>query len=73
MENCQAISWLIECQFPIRFSKPEIEISLNNSFNQTVNALSITISAEEAREFEAQAAPSRLAQANGLSRPPASG
>ena len=60
MENWQAIGWLIERQFPTRFSKPEVQISLSNSFNHTVNALSITISPEEAREIEARAAPERV-------------
>jgi len=49
----------IERLYPTRFSKPEVQISLSNSFNQTVNALSITISPEEAKEIEAQAAPGR--------------
>jgi hypothetical protein len=49
----------LERLYPTRFSKPEVQISLSNSFHQTVNALSITISAEEAHEIEAQAAPSR--------------
>jgi hypothetical protein len=40
-----------ERQFPTRFSKPEIQISRNNSFNQTVSALSITISPEEAKRM----------------------
>ena len=43
----------------MRFSKPEVQISLSNSFNQTVNALSITISSEEAKQIEAEAAPVR--------------
>jgi len=60
VENWQAIGWLIERQFPTRFSKPEVQISLSNSFNHTVNALSITISPEEAREIEARAAPERV-------------
>src|SRR6516164_268008 len=55
----QGTAWLLERLYPTRFSKPEIQISLNNSFNQTVNALSITISPEEAKEIEAQAAPGR--------------
>jgi hypothetical protein len=38
---------------------PEVQISLSNSFNQTVNALSITITPEEAKQIEAQAAPCR--------------
>jgi hypothetical protein len=59
VDNWQSISWLIERQFPTRFSKPEIQISLSNSFNQTVNALSISISPEEAKEIESKAAPVR--------------
>jgi hypothetical protein len=59
VDNWPALGWLIERQYLTRFSKPEIQISLNNSFNQTVNAHSITISAEEYREIEAQAAPKR--------------
>jgi hypothetical protein len=59
VDNWQAISWLVERQFPTRFSKSEIQISLNNSFNQTFNALSITVSPEEIREIEAHAEPIR--------------
>ena len=59
VENWQAISWLIERQFPTRFSKPEIQISLTISFNQTVNALSITITAGEAKQIEQVAEPVR--------------
>jgi hypothetical protein len=59
VDNWQALSWLVERQFPTRFSKPEIQISLSNSFNQTVNALSITIAPEEAQAIEAVAAPVR--------------
>jgi hypothetical protein len=36
---------------PLCGRKPEIQISLNNSFNQTVNALSITISPEGAKRI----------------------
>jgi hypothetical protein len=42
---------MTERQFPALFSKPDIQISLNNSFNQTVNAPSITISPEEAKRL----------------------
>jgi hypothetical protein len=45
--------------YPTRFSKSEVQISLNNSFNQTVNALSITIAPQEIREIEAVAEPIR--------------
>ena len=40
-------------------TQPEVQISLSNSFNQTVNALSITITPEQAREIDAQALPCR--------------
>jgi hypothetical protein len=59
VDNWQSISWLVERQYYSRFAKPEVQISLNNSFNQTVDALSVSISAEELREIEAEAAPSR--------------
>jgi hypothetical protein len=58
-DGWQGTAWLLERLYPTRFSKPEIQISLSNSFNQTVNALSITISPEEAKEIEAKAAPER--------------
>ena len=51
--------WTSERQFPTRFSKPEIQISLSNSFNQTVNALSIAFAPEEVRAIEVQAEPVR--------------
>jgi len=59
VENWQAISWLVERQFPTRFSRPEIQISLSNTFNQTTNALTIVISKEEYEQIEAQAEESR--------------
>jgi hypothetical protein len=52
-------AWLTERLMPQRYSKPEVQIAINNSFNQTVNALSITIAPEEIREIEAQAEPVR--------------
>jgi hypothetical protein len=55
----QGTAWLLERLYPTRFSKPEVQISLSNSFNQTVNALLITISSPEVREIEAQAEPVR--------------
>ena len=51
VDNWQSISWLVERQYYSRFAKPEVQISLSNSLNQTVNALSITISPEEIREI----------------------
>jgi hypothetical protein len=59
VEGWQGTSWCLDRQYPTRFSKPEIQISLNNSFNQTVNALSITIAPQEIREIEAVAEPVR--------------
>jgi hypothetical protein len=59
VENWQALGWLCERQYYSRWSKPEVQISLSNSFNQTVNTLSISISADEAKQIEAQAAPIR--------------
>jgi hypothetical protein len=44
---------------PQRFSQPEVQISLQNSFNQTVNTLSITIAPEEIWDIEAVAEPVR--------------
>jgi hypothetical protein len=58
-DGWQGTAWLLERLYPTRFSRPEIQISLNNSFNQTVNALSITIAPEEIREIEAVAEPVR--------------
>jgi len=60
VENRQAISWLIERQYPVRFSKPEMQMSLANSFNHTVKALSITITREEVREIEAVTEPCEI-------------
>jgi hypothetical protein len=58
-DGWQGTAWLLERLYPTRFSKPEIQSSLSNSFNQTVNALSIAITPEEVREIEAQADPVR--------------
>jgi hypothetical protein len=50
-DEWQGTAWRLERLYPTRFSKPEIQISLSNSFK---NALSITISAEEVKQIEAQ-------------------
>jgi hypothetical protein len=60
VDNWPALGWLLERQYPTRWSKPELQISLNNSFNQTVNALSITISREEAKQIEEVAGATRV-------------
>jgi hypothetical protein len=50
-EGWQGCGWLLERLYPTRFSKPEVQISLSNSY-QTVNALTITIAPEEAARIE---------------------
>jgi hypothetical protein len=57
VDNWQSISWLVERQYYSRFAKPEVQIAINNSFNQTVNALLVTIA--EIRDIEAVAEPIR--------------
>ena len=52
-------AWLLERFYPSRFAKPEVQISLQNTYNQTVNALSISISADEVKQIEAVAEPVR--------------
>ena len=52
-------AWSLERFYPSRFAKPEVQISLQNDFNQTVNALTITITPQEVREIEAVAEPVR--------------
>ena len=44
-DGWQGAAWVTERLMPQRYSKPEVQISLSNSFNQSVSALSITISA----------------------------
>ena len=58
-DGWQGTAWLLERLYPSRFSRPEVQISLQNNFNQTVNALSITIAPQEIREIEAVAEPVR--------------
>jgi hypothetical protein len=67
-DGWQGTAWLLERLYPTRFSRPEIQISLNNSFNQTVNALSITITRQEIREIEAVAEPVRASVRQMLDR-----
>jgi hypothetical protein len=60
VEGWAGTAWCLERLYSGgRFAKPEVQISLQNNFNQTVNALSITISPEEYRAIEAEAAPAR--------------
>ena len=51
-DGWQGTAWLLERLYPTRFSRPEIQISLSNSFNQSVNALSITIAPQETAKRE---------------------
>ena len=53
----QGAAWFLERKYPTQFAKPEIQLSLNNSFTQ--NNLSITISGDEAKAIEADANPVR--------------
>jgi hypothetical protein len=59
VDNWQAVSWLCERQHPARFARPEIQLNLIQQNNTTMNALSITISAEELRQIEDAASPER--------------
>ena len=43
-DRWQGTAWLLELLYPSRFSRPEVQISLQNTFNQTNNALTIVIS-----------------------------
>ena len=58
-DGWQGTAWLVERLFPLRFSRPEVQISLQNTFNQTTNALTIVISKEEYEQIETQAEESR--------------
>jgi hypothetical protein len=58
-DGWQGTAWLLERLYPSRFSRPEVQISLQNSFNQTTSALTIVISKEEYQQINAQAEESR--------------
>jgi hypothetical protein len=58
-DGWQGTAWLLERLYPSRFSRPEVQISLRNTFNQTTNALTIVISKEEYQQINAQAEESR--------------
>jgi len=60
VDGWQGTAWLVERLYPHRFSRPELQISLQNTFNQTTNALSIVISKEEAQQIEEEAEKSRV-------------
>ena len=52
--NFAAAAWILERRFPELFSRPEVQLSVSNTANH--NALSITISLEEAKQIEERAA-----------------
>jgi hypothetical protein len=58
-DGWQGTAWLLERLYPSRFSRPEVQISLQNTSNQTTNALTIVISKEEYQQINAQAEESR--------------
>jgi hypothetical protein len=49
----------MERLLPSRYAKPEVQISLNNTWSEADNSRVITISLEEARQIEERAAPIR--------------
>jgi hypothetical protein len=55
----QGTAWIVERLMPNRYSRPEVQISLNSSLSPTHNGLTLTISLEEAQEIEARSAPIR--------------
>jgi hypothetical protein len=55
--NFSACAWILERRFPELFSRPEVQLNLQTNIVQ--NNLTITISPQEAREIEAEAAPVR--------------
>jgi hypothetical protein len=57
----QGCAWLIERLMPARYAKPEVQISLNSSLSPTHNALTLTISLEDAERLERESEPIRQA------------
>ena len=57
--NFAAAAWILERRFPELFSRPGVQLNVSNTANH--NALSLTISLEEAKRIEAKAAPIREA------------
>jgi hypothetical protein len=58
-QNFAAASWILERRFPEIFSRPEVQLNLIQQNNVALNSLSITISAEEVKQLEDEAAPER--------------
>jgi hypothetical protein len=59
VDGWQGSAWLAERLMPSRYSRPEVQLNLIQQNNTTMNALSITISAEEVKQIESQAASER--------------
>ena len=57
VDGWQGSAWLAERLMPHRYSKPEVQLNLQTNVVQ--NNLTITISPEELKEIEAEAAPAR--------------
>ena len=57
--NFAAAAWILERRFPELFNRPEVQLTLSNTTNH--NAPTLTISLEEVRQIEEQAAPIREA------------
>lgn len=55
--NWQGCAWILERMYPTRFSKPEVQLNINNTINQ--NTLTLNITQEEAKEIEALSVPVR--------------
>jgi hypothetical protein len=55
----KALAWSLERTEASSFARPEVQLNLVQQNNVTENHLSITISPDEIREIEAEAAPSR--------------
>ena len=59
IDGWQGTAWLVERLMPSRYTRPELQISLQNTYNQTTNALTIVVSKEEVQQIEAVAQPVR--------------
>ena len=53
--DCRAVAWQLERAYSSDFARPEVALNLAMQNNVTQNYLSISISAQEAREIEAEA------------------
>jgi len=58
-DNFAASAWILERRFPQDFSRPEVQLNLIQQNNVTNDHLTIVISAEEARQLNAEGEESR--------------